>query len=467
MKPGLLICLLATLLTACGSAAAPGGAPTSADSETAAPTARAVMRAPTSGPEPTASTQPPTEDSGAAPELLAARVPRAQPGIKAKTATLANGLNGFAFDLYRASGKGKDDNLIYSPYSIGMAFSMVYAGARGKTEAQMADVLGFLPQRQHHPAANGLERHLISLGAKAPSPGQEQGEAFQLKVANAVWGQRGFPFLDAYLRTLAGQYGAGVRAVDFRSDPEGGRKLVNDWVADQTEDRIRDIVPPGVIDPQTRLVLANAIYFKAAWLFPFEEDATKDGSFTLLDGGHVTVPMMTHGEAVPYAKGNGYQGVVLPYTGNTVDMVVIVPDAGRFDAVERRLSTGLLKNVRADSERGRATITMPRFDFESDVPLTDLLPEMGMPDAFQPGAADFGGIARDSDLYISAALHRATIKVNEQGTEATAATVIAMDESAAAEPPPHLTIDRPFIFAITERETGAILFLGRVTNPAK
>jgi serpin B len=177
--------------------------------------------------------------------------------------------------------------------------------------------------------------------------------------------------------------------------------------------------------------------------------------------------MMTHGEDVPYAKGDDYRAVVLPYTGNTVDMVVIVPDAGRFDAVERRLSAGFLKNVRAATGQSRATITMPRFDFESNVPLADLLPDMGMPDAFQPGAADFGGITGSRDLYISAALHRATLKVDEKGTEATAATVIVMDESAAVEPPPHLTIDRPFIFAITERETDAILFLGRVTNPAK
>ncbi len=148
-------------------------------------------------------------------------------------------------------------------------------------------------------------------------------------------------------------------------------------------------------------------------------------------------------------------------------MVVIVPNAGRFQAVDGRLSSGFWRNVRSATERGSATVTMPRFDFESNVPLTDLLPGMGMPDAFRDGTADFSGITGGRDLYISAALHRATIKVAEKGTEATAATVIAMDESAAAEPPPHLTIDRPFIFAITERETGAILFLGRVTNRAK
>ena len=467
MKPALLICLLAALLSACASPNAPGNPGTFKES---APTltARAAMRTPASAPVQTATVQPPRAGSGTEPELLAARVPRAQPGSKAKTATLADGLDGFAFELYRAAGKGKDDNLIFSPYSIGMAFSMVYAGARGKTDAQMRDVLGFLPQEEHHPAANGLERHLAELGTGAPSPNQEQGEAFRLKVANAVWGQRGFPFLDAYLQTLAGQYGAGVRAIDFQSNPEGGRKRVNDWVADQTEDRIRNIVPPGVIDPQTRMVLANAIYFKAAWLFPFEEDATKDGSFTLLDGSSVVVPMMTHDEDIPYAKGNGYQAVVLPYTGNTVDMVIIVPNAGRFDAVEHRLSTGFLRNARAASERGRATITMPRFDFESDVPLTDLLPRMGMPDAFRPYIADFSGIAGNNDLYISAAIHRATIKVDEKGTEATAATALVVRVvSAPATPPPHLTIDRPFIFAITERETGSILFLGHVTNPAK
>jgi serpin B len=401
-------------------------------------------------------------------ELLAADRPRLRPaGDAARTEALVRGLNGFAFDLYAAAAES-DGNLIYSPYSIAQAFSMVYAGARGRTEAQMADVLGFLPQQRHHPAANALDRHLAALDAGAPPAGEEQGEAFALRNANAVWGQRGFPFEDAYLEMLAAHYGAGVRTVDFVADPEGGRRAVNSWVKDRTEGRIPDVVPQGVINHDTRLVLANAIYFKAGWLYPFEEDGTEDGPFTLLDGSRVTVPMMRQeSESVPYTQGEGYQAVMLPYAGETVEMMVVVPDSGRFAEIEAGMNASFLQRVRTASGRGAATLTMPRFDVTSALDLKQILPGMGMHDAFRPGAADFSGIARGEDLFISAALHRATITADEEGTEATAATVIAIAVgSAPAESPPHLTIDRPFIFSIVDRETGAILFLGRVTNPA-
>jgi serpin B len=396
---------------------------------------------------------------------ISADRPRVEPSAAgtAQMAELAAGVNRFALDLYHAVDEQGDGNLIYSPSSIALAFSMVYAGARGETEAQMATVLGFLPQESHHPAANALERYLTTLGSGAPAAGEGQGEAFRLNIANAVWGQRGLPFEDAYLQALAAHYGAGVRTADFAANPEGSRQAVNAWVTDRTAGRIEDALPPGAIDPLTRLVLANAIYFKAAWLFPFEADATVDGPFTLLDGSQVTVPLMRRGTArMPYAGGDGYQSVVLPYVGDSVEMVVIVPQAGRFEEIDAGLSAGFLTRVRATSETRDVTLTMPRFAFESDLDLASLLSDMGMPAPFGP--ADFSGISRDADLSISAALHRATIAVDEQGTEATAATAIAMPTSAMQTA--QLTIDRPFIFAIVERETGAILFLGRVTNAA-
>ncbi len=459
MKRFPLACLVAVLLSACASPAPPGSVATSNGNGEATPTTQAANNPPASQPEPTVSAQ--------SAELISARVPRVQPGSQTRKEALAKELNGFAFDLYHAVPGEQNSNLIYSPHSITTAFSMVYAGARGETEAQMAKVLHFLPQKHQHPAANALERQMAGLGSDAPPIGQEQGEAFQLKVANAVWGQRDFPFLDAFLQTLAQHYAAGVRAVDFGDDPEGVRKIINGWVSDQTKGHIPDILPQGIIDESTRLVLANAIYFKAGWLYPFDENGTQDGPFTRLDGSKVAVPMMHQGigPTFEYGVGDDYQAVVLPYTGETVEMVVIVPKTGRFEAVEADLGADFLENVRAGTKPRELVLSMPRFDFESQLNLTEILPGMGMPDAFDSGLADFGGINKGGGLFISAALHRATIAVDEKGTEATAATAIAMAASAPATPPLHLTIDRPFIFTIVERETGTILFLGRVMNP--
>ena len=427
---------------------------------------------PTSG-DPAASATPteppatPTESPAtatSASEEVGADLPRAEPpGIDSpETAAFVDGLNGFAFDLYQAVIEDEDGNLIYSPTSIELAFSMVYAGARGETESQMAEVLGFLPQEEQHPAANALDQHLAALGQDA-TPGMEQGEPFQLNIANAIWGQEGYTFLDAFLETLAAHYGAGLRIADFATAAEDARQEINAWIEDRTEGRIEEAVPEGAIDEATRLVLANAIYFSAGWLFPFDESNTADGAFTLLDGSQVTVPMMRQDAVrMPYADGDGYQAALIPYTGQSVDMLVILPEAGRFEEIEANLSPVLFDELRAEAETHDVALAMPQFDFESQLDLTTILPEMGMPDPFGP--ADFSGITGTADLFIATALHHATIAVDEKGTEAAAVTVIGMEESAM--PRAEITLDRPFIFAIVERETGAVLFMGRVVNPA-
>lgn len=385
--------------------------------------------------------------------------PPALPNTEAEA--FVDGINAFAFDFYRFVTEQQDGNLIYSPTSIELAFSMVYAGARGETESQMADVLGLLPQDDQHLAANGLDGHLASLGESETV--SEEGEPFQLSIANSIWGQQDYPFEEAFLKTLAEHYGAGMSVVDFEREAEAARQLINDWIADRTQGQIEDMIPEGALDSTTRLVLVNAIYFKAGWLFPFDTGATADSSFTLLDGSDVTGPMMHHRAArVPYAQHDGYQTIALPYTGETVEMVIVVPDTGQFETVESELSPQFLTEARAGIETFDVNLRMPKFDFESDLDLTMILPEMGMPAPFGP--ADFSGIA-DTGLFIDTALHSATIAVDEMGTEATAATVIGMAESAM--PTSEVTIDRPFIFAIRDRETGAILFMGRVMNPAE
>jgi serpin B len=395
-------------------------------------------------------------------ELVRAEMPRIEsPDVtEGQVEELVRGSNAFAFELYRA--EGGDGDLIFSPYSISLAFSMAYAGARGETAAQMAEVLGYLPQEAQHPAFNALEQRISGLGEK------ESGSAavpFRLNVANAAWGQRGYRFEGAYLKTLAGHYGAGLRALDF-GQPRQASDEINAWVADQIEDRIQELVPPDVISPATRLVLANAIYFKASWLSRFEESDTQEGSFSLPDGSEVAVPMMRQTTYLPYAEGDGYQAVRLPYKGEAVDMLIILPEEGRFEQVEERLGAGFFDEVRRSLRQEEyVRLTMPRFDFETDLDLPKLLMAMGMTAPFDPGAADFSGMTGERELYIAEALHKADITVDEKGTEAAAATALLMPVSAAPEPI-QMTADRPFIFAIAERETGAILFLGRVTDPS-
>jgi serpin B len=411
-----------------------------------------------------------TPGPAAVEQSLQASIPRlASPGLEVDyVSDLVQGNNGFAFDLYHTIIQNDHGNLIYSPYSISLAFSMAYAGARGETEAQMAEVLRYLPQQTHHLAFNALDQHFTSLGRDSENEDNDdlKGEPFQLNIANAIWGQQGYPFKEEYLEVLAQNYGAGLRTVDFTEDPEAARQAINRWIEEQTQDRIQDILPPGVIDALTRLVLANAIYFKGSWLFPFSEPATQFGPFTLLDGSQVNVPLMRRSNTfLRYLQRDGYQAALLPYTGDAIQMLVILPDSGQFEEVESRLDPEFVDNIWQEAARQDLTLVMPKLDFESELSLKELLIEMGMTAPF--GAADFGGIAGEDELFISNALHKANITVDEKGTEAAAATVIVMPGSAPIEEPIELRLDRPFIFAILEQETGSILFLGRVMNPGQ
>jgi serpin B len=379
----------------------------------------------------------------------------------AQVAQLVAGNQVFAFDLYRALAAGEDGNLIYSPYSISLAFSMLYAGAWGEAEAEMTRVFHFLPQETQHPAFNVVDQRLQSLGKARQS--EAGGASFQLNLANAVWGQQGYPFREPYLETLAAQYGAGLCAVDFQGAPEKAREAINAWVAKETEERIKEIAPTGSVSANTRLILANAIYFKAGWEYPFQESATADGPFTLLNGSQVTVPLMHQETRLEYAEGEGYQAVWLPYGGQAAGMWVILPVKGRFEDVQGRLGVDLIEAVRRDAEARRVILTLPRFGFETSLRLHDLFKEMGMAHVFCP-ALDFEGIAEGGGLCVGYALHRATITVDEEGTEAAAATMVAVPVEQVQDV--EMTVDRPFILVIVARETGAILFVGRVLNPA-
>ncbi|HEY77495.1 MAG TPA: serpin family protein [Dehalococcoidia bacterium] len=378
---------------------------------------------------------------------------------------LVEGNSDFAFNLYQELRDKEEGNLFYSPHSISLALAMTYAGARGETEQQMADTLHFLlAQDDLHRAFNALDIELASRGEGAQG---KDGEGFRLNIVNAIWGQKDYQFLTEFLDTLAENYGAGLRLLDFISDPEESRITINEWVSDQTEERINDLIPQGAINFLTRLVLTNAIYFNAAWQYPFEESNTRDGTFYLLDGGEVTVPMMHQTEEFGYAEGDGYQVVELPYDGGELAMIILLPRLGRFEDFESSLDSQQVAAMIPDLEHRQVILTMPKFEFESEFSLKKTLATMGMPVAFSDGA-DFSGMTGGRELLISDVIHKAFVSVDEAGTEAAAATAVIMRATALpVGGPVEVSLDRPFLFFIRDISTGSILFVGRVANPAE
>jgi serpin B len=378
--------------------------------------------------------------------------------------TLTDANNAFAIDLYQSL-RSEDGNLIYSPYSISLALAMTYAGARGETESQMAQTLHFLPQNELHSALNALDLELATRG-EAQSKDETP---LQLNIANAVWAEQTFPFLQEYLDLIAQNYGAGIQLADFIQQHEAVRKEINDWVSNETNDKIQNLIPEGVLDPSTKMVLANAIYFKADWMHQFNPNDTHDAPFHLLDASDVQVEMMSQSLfGIPYAQGDGYQAIELAYQGENAAMDIIVPDEGNFSEFESTLTAEKLNEI-LTSMQPNASIELgvPKFSFSADFDLKERLTAMGMPDAFDPERADFSGMTGGRDLYIDTVLHKAFVAVDEKGTEAAAATAVIMSPTSAMLSDVTLTIDRPFIFVIRDLPSGQILFVGRVLNPVE
>jgi serpin B len=397
-------------------------------------------------------TQEPQDRTQAQSSMQRETAPQAHP---AELKELAYRNSVFALNLYQEL-CGVEGNLFYSPYSISLALGMTYAGAQGETERQMAETLQFaLPQERLHAVFNALDTALA----------QQNGEDFRLNVANSLWGQQNYQFMTDFLDTLAANYGAGLRLLDFMQEPEPSRQTINDWVSEQTEDRIKDLIPEGAITPATRLVLANAIYFDAKWQQPFDADLTRDGAFYTLDGKEVTAPMMNMSKppTLSYTQGQGYQAVELPYKGGQASMLLIVPDQGQFESFEAELDAEQVRSIVGALEPQEVELTMPKFSFEANASLAPTLANMGMPDAFGD-AADFSGMTGDRSLFISDVFHKAFVAVDEAGTEAAAATAVVMAEMALPISNIVLTVDRPFVFMIRDTESGALLFVGRVVE---
>ncbi|MHB0988678.1 MAG: serpin family protein [Bellilinea sp.] len=428
--------------------------------------------------QPTASIPSPAADTPSAPDialtplpseptpmtepiLLQSDKPRETPPLTAydNLAALSGSNTAFALDLYQQL-RSQDGNLFYSPLSIFQALAMTYAGAKAETAAQMASALHFdLPQADLHPAFNALSAELDSRAGEGDQTG------FKLNIANALWGQQGFAFLPDFLDTLALNYGAGMQAVDY-NQPDAARQTINDWVADQTEDKIKDLIPGGALNPMTRLVLTNAIYFNAAWLLPFEKEATQNDSFDLLDGSEVQVPMMRQTESFGYLKAENFQAIELFYEGRALSMVILLPDEDQFTAFEDGLDSVQLQSILDQLTEQRLDLSMPKFKVDSTFGLADILAAMGMPDAFDVVKADFSGMTGQPDLFITNVVHKAYVNVNEEGTEAAAATGVVMGlKSMPVGEPIVVKVDRPFLFLISDSQTGAVLFLGRVVQP--
>ena len=359
--------------------------------------------------------------------------------------------NEFAFKLFNEL-KESDDNLIVSPHSISTCFGMAYAGARGDTEKEIADVLCFnYPQGGFHTVLSALNDELNS----RPD--------VDLRIANGSWGRDGLLYLQAYLDTLSECYGAAIEYLDFVSEPEVSRQIINQWVEDNTDGLITELLPPDCIDSNTYLVLANTVYFMAEWLHQFDPAYTYASSFTQLDHSTVTVDFMRGETTLPYFEGNGFKAMAMPYKGEQISMLLLLPDEGSYSSFENTLTAASLDTIASNLNDTYVTMTIPKFGFYSDFDLVETLQDMGIVDAFTPGAADFSGMdgTHDGVPWIDLVAHKAYITIDEYGTIASAGTGMVMTLGVH----PSFNAVRPFIFVIRDNPTGTILFMGRVLDP--
>ncbi|MEN8148293.1 MAG: serpin family protein [Planctomycetota bacterium] len=384
------------------------------------------------------------------------------PAPDPKPAAVAN--NAFAADLYGVLAE-KKGNLFFSPYSVTAALAMTREGSKGATRAEIDKVFHWtdaITAKSHRALVDALKPGTVTDGY-----GDEAKEvpAYALEIANALWAQQGLAVEKPFSTTLADDFGAPLRRLDF-TKTAAARKVINDWVAKQTKDRIQDIVPPDLPTPDTLFALANAIWFKGAWDEPFKEHWTKDIPFTAPGEEIFEVSMMHRTGGYRYVEDDAVQVVEIPYRGGHTSMVVVLPKkTDGLAAVEKTLTGKKLQAWIAALRRRSVSLKFPKFEITCPTDLTDVLPKMGMPAAFDSEKADFTGMTAEKPLFIGAVLHKAFVKVNEAGTEAAAATVVMMTKGGAPRNPTEFTADHPFLFLIRHAKTGAILFAGRFVMP--
>jgi serpin B len=377
--------------------------------------------------------------------------------------TLVSNNTTFAFDLYQQIATGNEtDNLFYSPYSVSIALAMTYAGAGSSTATQMASALHFqLAPSTLNPAFDALD---LQLASRAQGQAGDNGQPFKLNVVDSLWADRTFTFQKPFLDTLAQDYGTGLRTVDFESAPEAARGAINGWVSNQTDRLIPQLLPDGSVDTTTRFVIVNAIYFNAGWASPFTASSTQPTAFTHLDGSTEQVPMMNQSLEPGYASGSNWQATELFYAGGQTSMVIVLPQPGQLPEVEQGLDATFLSSLLSSLQPTEVLLSLPKFSITgATISLKHELEILGMTDAFDP-AADFSAMTPEP-VFISDVLHQAYVSVDENGTQAAAATGVIGEATSAPSNFATVTIDRPFFFVIRDIPTNSVLFVGRVLSP--
>ena len=374
---------------------------------------------------------------------------------KADKNAVVNGNTAFAFDLYRKL-SSRPGNLFLSPYSISTALAMTHAGARGQTAEEMSTVLHLARDRGLlHPAFAALNWEIAGGG---------KSRGYQLYTANALWGQAGFAFLPDFLQLTKRYYGAGLHEVDFHQ-AEAARRAINDWVDKQTRNKIQELLPPGTLDSYSRLVLTNAIYFKGDWASQFKKYLTRTGEFQVTKEQKVPVSMMQHTAEFKYLAVDGLQVLEMPYQGDALTMVLFLPEKVEgLAAFEGTLAADKIAEWFSKLREQEVQVILPKFHVAAEFQLKDTLSALGMPSSFTKEQADFSGMDGKKDLYLSAVVHKAFVDVNEEGTEAAAATGVAVGGLSA----PRTEVfraDHPFMFLIRDKHSGSVLFLGRLVDP--
>jgi len=377
--------------------------------------------------------------------------------------------NQFAVDLYMELARNSTENIIFSPFSIYIALSMVCEGARGETWEELKEALHFIDDNQTRRGSF----------AEVQNDLNDRKGRVEVSLANKLWSQEGMMVKEEFAGNVNDYYFAEVESQDFSGDTEGSRQEINKWVEEQTRGKIKDLLGPGSLDPSTVMAIVNAIYFSGEWETAFDKDDTKDRAFYTLGNGTVSVPMMyldpedlRKDVEFPEYMDNDVHALELMYKGRSISMLLMLPVDGEywetaapekiFD-MEKGMSAEKLEEINAGLEPAEMPVSLPKWEFETEFTLEKTLGDLGVVKAFDPFEADFSGITNDTDLSIGEGYHKAYIKVDEKGTTAAAATALVMDEGAALS----FDANRPFMYVIQDRETGLILFMGRVMDPSK